>query len=148
MAGCRSPQTSHSRTSHAVLAYRVLPTGDIPISRGIPSKPSSPPIVDKRQSQPIQPNASSPLVGELYIHKPLGFSYFPKELLPVPESWVRKTGNLVYFKQHTEVRPLACLIQAHNTLLQGGHFAALERPRDFKEDLAEFVSKVWPGVSE
>ncbi|KAL4818094.1 Alpha/Beta hydrolase protein [Aspergillus spinulosporus] len=83
------------------------------------------------RTNPIPPGPS-PFLNELYIHKPLGFSYFPKELIPVPESWVAKTGNLVYFKQHSE----------------GGHFAALELPNKFKEDLTEFVAQVWSGVSK
>ncbi|RFU33849.1 hypothetical protein B7463_g2486, partial [Scytalidium lignicola] len=30
-----------------------------------------------------------------YINKPLGFSYFPKELVPIPRSWIETTGNMV-----------------------------------------------------
>ncbi|KAL4988285.1 Alpha/Beta hydrolase protein [Aspergillus falconensis] len=88
-------------------------------------------IYPYRQSNPIPPGPP-PDLNELYIHKPLGFSYFPKELMPTPKSWVEKTGNLVYFNQHSE----------------GGHFAALEQPKKFKEDLTEFVSQIWPGVSK
>ncbi|KAL2831246.1 Alpha/Beta hydrolase protein [Aspergillus pseudoustus] len=89
-----------------------------------------------RAIYPYRENTLSPrdvvasLTTDFYIHKPLGFSYFPKELLPVPRSWIAKTGNLVYFREHTE----------------GGHFAALERPREIKEDLAEFISQVWPDI--
>lgn len=38
-----------------------------------------------------------------YIHKPLGFSYFPVELFPVPKSWVETTGNLVFWREHQRV---------------------------------------------
>ncbi|KAL2865843.1 epoxide hydrolase family protein [Aspergillus lucknowensis] len=78
----------------------------------------------------IHPDATHRMMTKTYIHKPLGFSYFPKELMPVPKSWIEKTGNLVYFNQHTE----------------GGHFAALERPKEIKEDLEKFISLVWPGA--
>lgn len=40
-----------------------------------------------------------------YIKKPLGFSYFPMELAPVPRSWVETTGNLVFWGQHQRVGP-------------------------------------------
>ncbi|KAL4810130.1 Alpha/Beta hydrolase protein [Aspergillus unguis] len=89
-------------------------------------------IYPYREGNPIPKNPDKPMLNELYIHKPYGFSYFPKELTPAPKSWVEKTGNLVYFKQHTE----------------GGHFAALERPKEFKEDLSEFVSKFWAAASQ
>ncbi|KAL2838757.1 Alpha/Beta hydrolase protein [Aspergillus pseudodeflectus] len=75
-------------------------------------------------------DATASLTTDFYIHKPLGFSYFPQELMPVPRSWVAKTGNLVYFKEHTK----------------GGHFAALEQPKAIKEDLVEFISQVWPAT--
>ncbi|KAL1982328.1 hypothetical protein VTN96DRAFT_1422 [Rasamsonia emersonii] len=67
-----------------------------------------------------------------YIRKPFGFSYFPMELVPVPRSWIETTGNLVFWRQHEK----------------GGHFAALERPQDFAEDLAAFVQQIWPGISQ
>jgi len=44
-----------------------------------------------------------------YIEKPLGYSWHPKELAPIPKSWVAMTGNLVWYRGHTE----------------GGHFAAM-----------------------
>ncbi|KAL3492575.1 Alpha/Beta hydrolase protein [Aspergillus germanicus] len=72
-------------------------------------------------------DATASLTTDFYIHKPFGFSYFPQELMPMPRSWIAKTGNLVYFNEHA----------------QGGHFAALEQPKEIKEDLAEFISQVW-----
>ncbi|RAL10974.1 epoxide hydrolase family protein [Aspergillus homomorphus CBS 101889] len=61
-----------------------------------------------------------------YIQKPFGFSYFPKELVPVPRAWVETTGNLVFWKEHDK----------------GGHFAALERPTVLLDDLEGFVEQV------
>jgi microsomal epoxide hydrolase len=68
---------------------------------------------------------------EWHIRKPLGFSWFPKEIAPVPKAWVEATGNLVWFRQHD----------------RGGHFAALERPEVLWGDFEEFVEQVWPGVA-
>lgn len=42
-----------------------------------------------------------------YVDKPLGYSFFPKELFPVPGSWAKKIGNLVSYGRHDS----------------GGHFA-------------------------
>ena len=39
-----------------------------------------------------------------HIKKPLGFSWFPKEIAPIPQSWVKKTGNLVFHRHHSHVR--------------------------------------------
>jgi microsomal epoxide hydrolase len=35
-----------------------------------------------------------------YVEKPMGYSKFPYELIPTPESWAGKTGNMVFFKEH------------------------------------------------
>lgn len=97
-----------------------------------------------------------------YIRKPLGFSYFPKELVPVPRAWVETTGNLVFWRQHEKVEmkllpfPLShplcvwereresqCLADILSYLPQGGHFAALERPHDLADDLVAFLEQVW-----
>ncbi|KAL4779816.1 Alpha/Beta hydrolase protein [Aspergillus varians] len=88
-------------------------------------------IYPYRETNPVPRTPTLSMTKELYLHKPFGFSYFAHELMPVPKTWIIKTGNLVYFKQHTE----------------GGHFAALERPKEFKEDLTEFLTQVWPGVA-
>lgn len=68
---------------------------------------------------------------DLHIKKPLGYSWFPKELAPIPRAWVATTGNLVFSRQHEH----------------GGHFAALERPEVLLKDVEDFVAQVWP-VSE
>ncbi|KAL4921801.1 Alpha/Beta hydrolase protein [Aspergillus aurantiobrunneus] len=84
------------------------------------------------REMPPFPDAPPPSpTKELYIHKPFGFSYFPNELIPVPKTWVAKIGNLVYYKQHS----------------QGGHFAALEQPAEFKKDLTGFLSQAWPAFA-
>lgn len=75
------------------------------------------------------------MAGAYYIHKdpeyridkPLGYSYFPKELAPMPRSWVATTGNLVWTQQHDK----------------GGHFAAMEQPKLMAEDMESFIKQVW-----
>ncbi|KAK5080421.1 hypothetical protein LTR70_008853 [Exophiala xenobiotica] len=66
---------------------------------------------------------------KLKIEKPkaLGYSYFPLELAPVPKAWVEQTGDLVWYREHTE----------------GGHFAAMEKPKLFAQDMEDFVKEVW-----
>jgi microsomal epoxide hydrolase len=41
---------------------------------------------------------------EFYLSKPMGYSWFPKELVPTPVAWVRKVDNLVWFKRHEQVQ--------------------------------------------
>jgi hypothetical protein len=61
-----------------------------------------------------------------YIKKPFGFSFFPKEISPGIKAIIETKGNLV---QHTE----------HE---HGGHFAALEQPKELWADVESFVRKV------
>ena len=61
------------------------------------------------------------------IDKPLGISWFPLEIMPIIKSIVEKENNLVFYKAHK----------------RGGHFAALERPKELLEDVEAFVSLVW-----
>jgi microsomal epoxide hydrolase len=66
---------------------------------------------------------------EWYIHKPFGFSFFPKEISPVPRAWAETTGDLVFYRQKTK----------------GGHFAALEQPHELWADFEEFLELVQKG---
>jgi microsomal epoxide hydrolase len=63
----------------------------------------------------------------LYVDKPVGYSYFPYELAPVPRAWAEKTGKIMLFRSHDK----------------GGHFAALERPEVLLQDVEEFVKLGW-----
>jgi microsomal epoxide hydrolase len=65
----------------------------------------------------------------LYVDKPMGYSYFPHELAPVPHAWAAKTGKLVWSREHKT----------------GGHFAALERPEVLLGDVEEFIGVAWEG---
>ncbi|KAF2261363.1 alpha/beta-hydrolase [Lojkania enalia] len=60
---------------------------------------------------------------QAYLEKPLGYSFFPYELLPVPRAWAARTGRLVWAREHSS----------------GGHFAALERPDAFIGDVEDFM---------
>ncbi|CAK7236593.1 hypothetical protein SBRCBS47491_009690 [Sporothrix bragantina] len=72
------------------------------------------------------PGAKSHGTKEWHIHQPLGFSWFPREITPVPKAWVETTGNLVFYRQHEK----------------GGHFAALEQPRMLWKDVEDFIGIV------
>ncbi|KAJ5692502.1 hypothetical protein N7462_001925 [Penicillium macrosclerotiorum] len=76
---------------------------------------------------PSVPAANDP---RWYIKKPFGFSFFPKELAPLPRSWIETTGNLVFYERHQK----------------GGHFAALEEPEVLKSDIEKFLEQEWPGI--
>jgi len=64
--------------------------------------------------------------------KPMGFSWFPKELVATPISWVAMTGNLVHYNRHET----------------GGHFAAMEKPKELFSDVEEFVKVAWSRPKE
>ncbi|KAK3111759.1 hypothetical protein LTR53_012663 [Teratosphaeriaceae sp. CCFEE 6253] len=62
-----------------------------------------------------------------YIKKPMGYSWHPQELAPVPVKLVKRTGNLVWHREHES----------------GGHFAAMEQPKQFVKDIEDFIAQVW-----
>lgn len=55
----------------------------------------------------------------------LGIAYFPKELRPVPKTWARTLGPVVYESDNKH----------------GGHFAAWERPEIIIQDLRAMFGK-------
>jgi microsomal epoxide hydrolase len=57
----------------------------------------------------------------------MGYSWFPKELAPIPRSWANTTGNLVFYREHDK----------------GGHFAALEQGEVLLRDVADFLEEFW-----
>lgn len=62
------------------------------------------------------------------FHKrPVGFSLFPHEALLGLKQVVEQGGNLVSYKRHES----------------GGHFAALEKPKELWADVEEFVAIAW-----
>ncbi|GAC98187.1 epoxide hydrolase [Pseudozyma hubeiensis SY62] len=63
-----------------------------------------------------------------YIHQPTGFSSFPEEIIQAPKSFVQASVNLKWYRRHEE----------------GGHFAALEVPARFVEDVLDCFVEIWP----
>lgn len=62
-----------------------------------------------------------------YIEKPFGYSWYRYEITPGLKVQLEKVGNLVFYKQHES----------------GGHFAALEKPKEMLGDVEEFVKVAW-----
>ncbi|KAF2128177.1 epoxide hydrolase-like protein [Dothidotthia symphoricarpi CBS 119687] len=65
-----------------------------------------------------------------FCKKPTGFSFFPRELAPGIKSVLEKNCNLVSYSTHEH----------------GGHFAALEMPKELWSDVEEFVKLAWKKV--
>ncbi|OBR10499.1 Epoxide hydrolase [Colletotrichum higginsianum IMI 349063] len=71
-----------------------------------------------------------------YVHdipfydKPFGYSWFKYEPTPGPRKVVEKKGQLVFYRQHES----------------GGHFAAMERPKEFAVDMEDFMQIVLKKV--
>ncbi|PWN36302.1 alpha/beta-hydrolase [Meira miltonrushii] len=76
----------------------------------------------------VQPSGSLPRTDpNLYINQPFGMSDFPFEVLPTPVEWMRRSGNLQWYRKHSK----------------GGHFASLERPANYVEDVRDCFAKIW-----
>ncbi|KAK1243234.1 hypothetical protein MKX07_003862 [Trichoderma sp. CBMAI-0711] len=62
-----------------------------------------------------------------HINKHFGYSFFPKELVPIPRAWVETTGTLEFYRQHES----------------SGQLAAMDKSKDLLADVEEFLSQVW-----
>ena len=60
------------------------------------------------------------------IAAPVAIAAFPHDVLPVPREWIERNYRVV---RYTEMP-------------RGGHFTALEQPREFAEDLAAFAESL------
>ena len=60
-----------------------------------------------------------------YVDKPLGFHYFPRELVNLPKAWLKGMGKVIYVGESDK----------------GGHFAAWERPDVIATDLGKMFGK-------
>lgn len=60
------------------------------------------------------------------ITHPVGIAQFPKDILPVPKTWIERHYNLVQYSE----------------MPYGGHFTAMEAPVPFSKALSEFVSRL------
>ncbi|KAJ7302792.1 Alpha/Beta hydrolase protein [Mycena albidolilacea] len=74
-------------------------------------------------------NAIIPSVHGVSPTIPLGLSFFPGELVNLPRSWVRRTGNVVFEGEHP----------------MGGHFAAHETPELLVADLRKMFGRGGPA---
>ncbi|KZV68201.1 alpha/beta-hydrolase [Peniophora sp. CONT] len=72
---------------------------------------------------------SQALLPALEIKVPVGLSFFPKELIPAPESWISPHGEVAQAVQHE----------------RGGHFAAYEVPELLVDDLRKMFGKDGPA---
>lgn len=59
------------------------------------------------------------------ITQPVGIAQFPKDILPVPESWIERNYNLIQYSR----------------MPYGGHFTAMEAPQPFADALKEFIGR-------
>ncbi|KAG1772282.1 Alpha/Beta hydrolase protein [Suillus occidentalis] len=62
---------------------------------------------------------------------PMGASFFPKELIVLPASWLRKVNNVVFESHHKS----------------GGHFAAIERPEELVQDVRKMFARGGPAFA-
>jgi len=63
-----------------------------------------------------------PVPNDAYVKRPTGVALFPKEIAALPRSLVAKSYNIVHWSE----------------MPRGGHFAALEQPQLFVEDVRKF----------
>jgi len=67
---------------------------------------------------------------EYYIKTPTGYSSFPKELLISPRNWAEKSANIQWYRKHDK----------------GGHFAAMEQPELFIQDMRDCFGEIYPKI--
>lgn len=58
-------------------------------------------------------------------HVPVGVGDYPKEIFVMPREWAARDNNIVYWREHD----------------RGGHFAAMEEPDLFVQDVTSFFRK-------
>ncbi|KAI0455394.1 Alpha/Beta hydrolase protein [Xylaria acuta] len=68
----------------------------------------------------------------LHVSKPSGYSVFQHDIMPMPASWVATSCNLVSVA----------------TREKGGHFAALEKPRDLLADIEAYMKEAYMGLQK
>ncbi|WVQ72164.1 hypothetical protein IAR50_001709 [Cryptococcus sp. DSM 104548] len=75
----------------------------------------------------IRRHTSATKTSTEYQKCPTGFSYFPKEISPIPVEAAKKRSNIVWYREHDS----------------GGHFAALEKPKELWQDVEDFLTVHW-----
>ncbi|TLD22291.1 hypothetical protein PspLS_08212 [Pyricularia sp. CBS 133598] len=72
------------------------------------------------------------LLASNRVENPVGVSHFPKEIAGSPRAWVEKENNIVFWREHAK----------------GGHFAAYEQPKEFADDVIEFLTGQWQSFQQ
>ncbi|CCF35757.1 epoxide hydrolase [Colletotrichum higginsianum] len=90
----------------------------------------------QRSMYPYRALAGSAAADEIFSvptskEKPFGYSVFPAENILLPKAWAEKAyPNLVFYKRNDK----------------GGHFAALEQPNTFLQNVEEFLAIARPLI--
>lgn len=61
------------------------------------------------------------------VEVPTAMTVFPKDILPAPKSWVESNYPLIMYTK----------------MARGGHFTALEQPKEFAENVSEFMRAIF-----
>lgn len=77
----------------------------------------------------------------------MGYSLFPNEVSFMPKAWAEAVyPNLKFYRTHEKVSEAIPTrffdVENANITPKGGHFAALEQPELFLEDVEEFFKLV------
>lgn len=110
----------------------------------VPSPPSFSLFVSNVLTQiytPGIPGVHENPIWRIPQDKPLGYSWFPREVAPIPRAWVATTVTPVAGKEEGGGE-----LFFHRAHSRGGHFAALERPAELLRDVEEFVGRVVGGI--
>jgi hypothetical protein len=83
-----------------VVVDRDVSDQSLSISRG---KRPPPPYLLTEVTDTLEQLQKRREEGCFKILKPFGFSWFPKEPITQPRSWIADQGELVYFKHHESV---------------------------------------------
>ena len=86
---------------------------------------------------------------ESYCKKPMGYSYFPRELMPTPIVWAKSKGNLVWSRQHDKVRSTDQISESIANTRKGRSFCGYGATRRFCARHRRFcaASLDWTGES-
>jgi pimeloyl-ACP methyl ester carboxylesterase len=71
-------------------------------------------------------HSSSATSGPEFVGVPTGIARYPKEVIRFPRAWVERRYNVTHWAQ----------------MPRGGHFAAMEQPALFVDDLRRFFRTV------
>ncbi|TLS21699.1 uncharacterized protein PpBr36_09479 [Pyricularia pennisetigena] len=86
-------------------------------------------------SEQMQTTMTEPLTKMFAANRvdiPVGVSQFPKEIGASPKAWFEQENNLVFWRSHAK----------------GGHFAAYEQPKEYAEDVIEFLTGQWKSLHQ